>query len=186
MPKRSIRAKFLCARKELTVQACADLSSEIQRRFLRSDLFRNASSIALYSALHNEVLTDAVARQAFAAGKTVSYPRVRGDLLEFVTVDSLADLAPGAFGVLEPQGNRLLGRAELDLIVVPGVVFDSVGHRLGYGRGFYDRALDCCRKDCMKVGFAYELQMVETLPIVEHDKALTALVTEHRILNFSA
>jgi 5-formyltetrahydrofolate cyclo-ligase len=74
----------------------------------------------------------------------------------------------------------------LDLVVVPGVVFDRAGHRLGYGRGFYDRALHECRTDCMKVGFAYTFQVVDALPIVEeHDRALSVLMTEQETLNFT-
>jgi 5-formyltetrahydrofolate cyclo-ligase len=74
----------------------------------------------------------------------------------------------------------------LDLVVVPGVVFDQQGHRLGYGRGFYDRALTECTRNCVKVGFAFDFQLIETLPAVAHDRPLSVLMTEARTLNFSA
>jgi 5-formyltetrahydrofolate cyclo-ligase len=66
------------------------------------------------------------------------------------------------------------------------VVFDRVGHRLGYGRGYYDRALAACRADCLKVGFAYDSQVIESLPAADHDKTLSVLITESRMLEFSA
>jgi len=186
MPKRSIRAQFLTERKSCPVDTCISLSAEIQQRFLQSKLFYDAECLALYSAIHNEVQTDTVSRRALEVGKTLAYPRIKDDVLEFVEVLSSADLAPGAFGVLEPQGNKLVPTEMLDLIVVPGVVFDQVGHRLGYGRGFYDRALTVCRDDCMKVGFAYDFQLTASLPSAEHDKALSVLMTENCTIDFTA
>ncbi len=184
MPKRSIRAQFLAERKSRPSEACIGSSVEIQQRFLQSSFFQHADCLALYSAIHNEVLTDRVFKRALDAGKTLTYPRIRDDALEFVEVLAPADLAPGPFGVLEPQGDKLVEIEKLDLVVVPGVVFDQAGHRLGYGRGFYDRTLSMCRKDCVKVGFAYNFQLIASLPITEHDVTLSVLMTESQMLNF--
>lgn len=186
MPKRSIRAKLLAERKALPVDQRDLLSLQIQEKFVRSELFDGAHCLSLYSAIHNEVRTDLVARSALEAGKRLTYPRVAGKGLEFLEITGHAELAPGAFGVLEPVGNtQVVPCAELDLIVVPGVVFDLAGHRLGYGRGYYDRALAACRPDCQKVGFAFAFQLIEALPIVEtHDRTLSVLMTEQTTLNF--
>jgi 5-formyltetrahydrofolate cyclo-ligase len=186
MPKRSIRSHFLAERKLRSNQTCFDSSVEIQKRFMRSDFFSNACCLALYSAIHNEVSTDEVATQALAQGKILVLPRVSGQCLEFVEVQNYAELAPGAFGVKEPQGQNLVAIEKIDLIVVPGVVFDQRGHRLGYGRGFYDRTLAKCQNQCKKVGFAYDFQLVEELPATDYDETLYALITESRTLNFSA
>ena len=186
MPKRSIRSQFLAERKSRPIETCIGSSVKIQQRFLQSSSFRDASCLALYSAIHKEVLTETVFKQALAVGKTLVYPRIKGDELEFVEVLTPADLAPGAFGVLEPQGHTLVPIESLDLVVVPGVVFDHAGHRLGYGRGFYDRALAACRSDCVRVGFAYDFQLIEALPVAGHDKTLSVLMTESRTLNFIA
>ena len=186
MPKRSIRAKLLGERKSLSADTCISLSAEVQQQFLRSKLFYDANCLALYSAIHNEVQTEIVSRRALELGKALVYPRIRNDALEFVEVLSREDLAPGAFGVLEPQGDKLMLIETLDLVVVPGVAFDQRGHRLGYGRGFYDRALAECRPGCAKVGFAYDFQLVAVLPNAAHDKTISVLVTETRTLDFSA
>lgn len=129
-------------------------------------------------------MTEAVACAALASGKQLAYPRVREEQLEFVVVTKLGDLLAGAFGILEPQGQELVPVEALEAMVVPGVVFDRAGHRLGYGRGFYDRALNKCRTTCVAVGFAYDFQLIETLPIAAHDQKLSRLVTESRELNF--
>lgn len=185
MSKRTIRAQFLAERKSRPVEICVGSSVEIQNRFLLSNWFRDADRLALYSAIHNEVLTEAVSMRALEAGKTLAYPRIKDNVLEFVEVLSRADLIPGLFGVLEPRGHKLVPIETLDLIVVPGVVFDRKGHRLGYGRGFYDRALAVCRDDCTKVGFAYNFQLVASLPVAAYDQALSILMTESCTLNFT-
>jgi 5-formyltetrahydrofolate cyclo-ligase len=185
MPKRSIRSHFLAERKALTSQTCTDSSLEIQKSFMLSSFFRDARCLALYSAIHNEVCTDEIVGQALDAGKTLVFPRISGEVLEFVIIESPTELRPGAFGVLEPKGCNLLPAEKLDLIVVPGVVFDQRGHRLGYGRGYYDRALAGCRSHCVKVGFAYDFQLVEELPVTEYDETLSVLITESHTFNFS-
>jgi 5-formyltetrahydrofolate cyclo-ligase len=151
---------------------------------LSEEVFLNAKVLALYSEIHNEVSTGAVAERALELDKTLVYPRVKEEELEFVVVRDLDELTSGAFGVLEPQGQEVLSPAVLDLVVVPGVVFDRKGHRLGYGRGYYDRVLSVCSQGCSKVGFAYDFQLVEKLPSVGHDEELSMLITEENVLNF--
>ncbi len=151
-----------------------------------SDFFREARCLALYSAIHNEVSTDEILGQALDRGKSLVFPRVSGEDLEFVLIESPSELVSGAFGVKEPKSCNLVPVEKLDLIVVPGVAFDQRGHRLGYGRGYYDRVLAKCQSHCMKVGFAYDFQLVEELPATDYDETLSMLFTESQTLNFSA
>ena len=153
---------------------------------MRSVFFREARCLALYSAIHNEVSTDEIVGQALDSGKCLVFPRVSGEDLEFVLIESPSELVSGAFGVKEPKSCNLVPVEKVDLIVVPGVAFDQRGHRLGYGRGYYDRALAKCQSHCMKVGFAYDFQLLTTLPAAKYDQALSALMTESRTLNFTA
>ena len=185
MPKRPIRKQLLAQRRHCSAEDCLRLSLLIQSRFLASAAYRQAGCIGLYSPMLNEVQTELLARRCLADGKRLSYPRVKGTGLEFVAVSGLGDLAPGSYGIPEPTGERLVPYPELDLLVVPGVAFDLSGHRLGYGKGYYDRALALCRPVLERVGFAYEFQVVEQLPADPHDCRLTRLVTEQRILHFS-
>ena len=151
-----------------------------------SGLFRDARCLALYSAIHNEVSTDEIVEQALDSDKSLVFPRVSGEDLEFVVIESPAELVSGAFGVKEPKGCNLVPIEKIDLVVVPGVAFDQRGHRLGYGRGYYDRALANCQSRCVKVGFAYDFQLVEKLPATDYDETLSVLITESQTLNFSA
>ena len=151
-----------------------------------SGFFREARCLALYCAIHNEVSTDEIVEQALDRGKSLVLPRVSGEELEFVLIESPAELVSGTFGVKEPKGSHLVPVEKVDLIVVPGVAFDQRGHRLGYGRGYYDRALAKCQSHCIKVGFAYDSQLVEELPATDYDETLSMLITESQTLNFSA
>ena len=186
MPKRSIRAKYLAERTSLRAHDCQAVSVNIQERLLNLDMFSRARGVALYSPIRNEVLTDTVANCALGLGKRVAFPRICGEELEFIEIANLCDLAPGTFGVHEPTGNIRVTLNDLDLMVVPGIVFDHSGHRLGYGRGYYDRTLKACPFSCKTIGFAYDFQLIDSLPIVEaHDQKLSLLITEERVLEFS-
>jgi 5-formyltetrahydrofolate cyclo-ligase len=184
MPKRPIREQLLAARRHCSPETCLHLSLLVQARFLGSEVYQWAKSVCLYSAFMNEVQTEQVARRCLDDGKRLAYPRVAGMGLQFVEVSGPEEMVPGAFGIPEPTGKHLLTHTELDLMIVPGVAFDTVGHRLGYGRGYYDRAMAGCPERLQRVGFAYEFQLVDHLPAAEHDVRLTQLVTEQRMLRF--
>lgn len=184
MPKRPIRERLLAERRHCSAETCLRLSLMIQERFLGGEAYRAAGSVGLYSPFMNEVQTEQVARRALADGKHLAFPRITGDTMQFVTVTDPADMAPGAFGIPEPVGGEVLGLGSIDLLVVPGVAFDLAGHRLGYGKGYYDRMLGDCADTLERIGFAYEFQLVDRLPVAGHDCRLTQLVTEQRLLRF--
>lgn len=186
MPKRSIRSQLLAQRKSQSADDCLKLSDRIQQQFIDSGCLRDATCVALYSPINNEVHTGRLADYVLTSGKKLTYPRVQGGELTFLQVSGHEQLTTGAFGVLEPRGSEHVPLDALDVVVVPGVAFDQDGHRLGYGRGYYDRTLAACREDCKKVGLAYEMQLVEKLPTLEHDQVLSMLITESRTLVFPA
>lgn len=185
MPKRSIRAALLAKRKQCSAETCLARSRQIQARFIQSEPFREAGCLALYSAIHNEVHTDEIARAALDQNKQLLYPRVTQSRLEFAAAGP-DNLRRGAFGVLEPCGENCRDVGDIDLLVVPGIAFDLQGHRLGYGKGFYDRALSCSLDKTVRIGLAYDFQLVDVLPVDEHDRPLSAVMTETRTLWFDA
>lgn len=72
---------------------------------------------------------------------------------------------------------------QLDIVLVPGIVWDRTGYRIGFGGGYFDRLLSMVRQDCLKVGLTYECQMVEQVPRESWDEPVDVLVTEQRIYN---
>ena len=183
MSKQLIRQRLLNQRQQLEGSSCARHSAAVQGYILDSKVYAAADSVALYASVHNEVQTDLVLDSALVAGKTVCYPRLENEKIVFIEVSSLDDLKPGRFGVPEPQGQKNILPENLDLVLVPGVAFDSQGHRLGYGFGCYDRALALCRNTDF-IGLAYAFQVVKHLPSEEHDIRLDYLATECEMLEF--
>ncbi len=186
--KAHLRKKTLEVRREMAFEDVFVLSSRVQSRFTASAIFRCSKRLALYSSFQNEVLTDEVFLLALKEGKEVYYPKVLPRALSaapglgFFKVEDLKDLTPGSHEIPEPGGNGgRVGPEVFDLVVVPGVAFDMSGARVGYGKGYYDRALKGL--GCPIVALAYEFQLTHgAIPVRGHDVRVTAIVTEKRII----
>ncbi|HMB14890.1 MAG TPA: 5-formyltetrahydrofolate cyclo-ligase [Pelovirga sp.] len=178
MDKKAIRAHMLGRRSALLLEQVEQLSRLAQQRLLATELFSSVQSMALYSPIHNEIATSEIFAAACRQGKLVYYPRVAGEALHFVEINSPGQLIPGSFGVLEPAAELNSSQQVPDLILVPGVAFDRFGHRLGYGRGFYDRYLSRFSDQVVRVGFSYSFQLCDALPVDAHDQSLDVLVTD--------
>ncbi len=183
--KENLRKELLEMRRAMAFEEVYALSGRAQKRFIESEFYASARSFSLYSSFQNEVLTDEIFQRAVKAGKKVAYPRViRGGKrhLAFFSVRDLKDLATGSYDIPEPGEEGTAAEPDgFDLIVVPGAAFDMKGGRLGYGKGYYDRALKGL--GCPIVALAYEFQVLkEDLPVEPHDVSVTAIVTEKRIL----
>lgn len=185
MDKMTIRARILRQRRHLPLAEAVALGTQAQQRLIASGFFAAARSVALYSPIRNEVATDVLFAAAVAAGKQVFFPRVRAAELEFAAVDRISALQPGSFGIHEPGPAAAVAGA-IDLVVVPGVAFDRRGHRLGYGRGFYDRYLAAAGATMDKVGLCYRFQLLDRLPDDQHDQELDWLVTEDAVISCHA
>lgn len=181
MPKRTLRTATLALRRELTPYLVNCHSLALQQLFLALPEYRQAQVVALYSPIHHEVETATVATRALAEGKTLLYPAVVGSELEFRRVRHLDDLVPGRFGILEPRG-EVWEPGQADLIVVPGVAFDRSGRRIGYGKGYYDKALHQLEGSGRLVAFCYQFQLVEEIAGEPHDVTMDLIVTEEQVV----
>lgn len=142
------------------------------------EVFKLSNSIALYSPIQNEVGTESIFNKAIQAEKEVYFPRVNGSSLDFHRIDKLEQLQIGKFGVLEPKAHLLKADIEkIDLFVIPALAFDKSGNRLGYGKGYYDRALANI-SESKKIGLSYDLQILDSVPIDKNDRKVGIIVTE--------
>ena len=182
MQKAFIRKEFLDCRKQLDLPTHSRLSRQVQQQVVNAEAFIHAKTLALYSPINNEVATSRIFTVARELNKQIYYPRVNGEDLEFFKVCAATELIPGAFGVAEPLTGEKISLAELDLIVVPGVAFDLKGHRLGYGRGFYDRQLTGKLARAVSVGLSFEFQLCDRLPAEAHDRPLDFIATETQFI----
>lgn len=183
MPKQSLRSCMLAQRNALTAEGWQVASVMAQRHLLALESFQQAGMIGLYAPLGNEVATSMLFQVAQAAGKRLFYPLVCGEGLSFHEVIALEQLSRGSFGILEPCPLEGASAApDLDLIVVPGVAFDLRGHRVGFGKGYYDRYLAGLQRMPTLVGLCHDFQLCPTVPAEGHDIRMHYLVTERRVV----
>ena len=149
---------------------------------LRCEAFARARTVMLYASLPDEADTHSWPASLQELGKRVVLPVVVGDGLELREYVDDASLRPGAYHILEPQGPAFTDLSAVDLVVVPGVGFDAAGHRLGRGRGYYDRFLSQpALSHAYKVGCAFSCQVVAEVPVEPHDFAVHALLDPHLV-----
>lgn len=150
-----------------------------QTRLATSELIAPARLIALYRALPSECGTAALATQLEALGRAICYPVVgeRDRTLSFRR--SVGVFVSGALGIEEPTGGPV-SLEEIDLIVVPAIAVDERGGRMGRGRGHYDATLSVCR--ATSVALVFEAQLVQRVPLGEHDRRVHAICTEARLV----
>lgn len=104
--------------------------------------------------------------------------------LESLKFDSTTKLIVNRWHVLEPAGNKLIKVDKIDAVLVPLLCFDERGFRVGYGKGFYDRFLKNCRKDCLKIGLSYFAPVSEITDAQEFDVKLDFCVTPQTVVEF--
>ncbi len=132
--------------------------------------------IMLYSALPDEVPTQILIDQLAVQGKTVLLPRVISDTdMELHRYTGKQDLQTGAYGILEPTGELFTNYESIDIAIVPGMAFDDDGHRLGRGKGYYDRFLSRV-PNIYKIGLCFSWQMVDHVPFDEHDIVMDEVI----------
>ena len=183
--KRRLRTLLRQQRLALSAQDVRKNSQRIAARLCVQAMFHQARQILLYSPDENEVDTEGLWQEARRQGKYVYYPRVTADKqeVEFVRRHHNEPLIPGVFDIPVPPGeNPLTSVAQTDLVLIPGVGFDRAGHRLGRGRGYYDRALRDILAGALRVGLAHDYQIVSHIPIDEHDERVDYIVTEKRLI----
>ncbi len=148
------------------------------------ELVARAERIALYAALSYEIPTRPLFEAFVEKRGAVLLPRTTEPLgLEFFAVECWDALRPGAFGVLEPEGDgAAVQLMPGDLVVMPGVAFDDDGYRLGHGKGYYDRAFATELGDAPTlVGFGYEFQVVDAVPHDHRDRQVDIIVTDRKV-----
>ncbi len=187
--KATLRRELAAAREAL---AGRDARSEaIARRLAELPPYRAARAVSSYVGVGTEVSTTGLIRTALATGAAVSVPWRLGDRLLLARITTLDELQPASLGLLEPSmavrsdPRRMVPPESVDLILVPGLGFDRAGGRLGHGKGYYDRLLREAGRDPLRVGLAFECQMVAELPVTPIDEPMDLVVTEAAVYRVS-
>ena len=177
--KNEIRKTYKQKRSQMSKDDVTSKSEVASRLFLDSDIYKHCNTIMLYMPLGNEADTHTIIDSAFSMGKKVVFPVTDAESGEITPYYAMADTEffKGAFSVSEPSGTNRALAEDIDVIVVPGISFAKNGARVGFGKGCYDRLLK--QSNAVKVGFCYEFQICEDIPVDKHDISMDYLVTEN-------
>lgn len=175
MTKDNIRTEALEKRKNIKDKE--KKSQKITSRFLKQDFYKNAKSIMSYISYKDEVSTEKLIEAMLSDEKFLSSPEcVENHTLVPRCFKSVTELAVGRYGIKVSTGEVA---RDIDLVIVPGVAFNSRLHRIGYGAGYYDRFLK--DKNVLAVGLFFEEQMAE-FKESDNDISLDYIITEERVI----
>jgi len=182
----ALRTNILATRNSLPAEERQRKSRVITERLLALPEFGASRSVFTYVSFRSEVETLSLIAHCLQKGVTVSVPLTlpaEHRLLAHAITDMNQDLGPGYCGIPEPRTTLpLVDPASIEVVVVPGSVFDAKGGRLGYGGGYYDRFLHNAAPQALRIGLAFDLQVVAAVPLESHDQQLDYLITETRTI----
>ncbi|MBI2144532.1 5-formyltetrahydrofolate cyclo-ligase [Candidatus Woesearchaeota archaeon] len=184
--KGKIRKEMKKKRDAVTDDAVKEKSAAIMKKLITEEDFAEARTVLLYCSKGNEVQTEELIRLALKSGKRVILPitDLHEEKLELSEITAYPeDLKKGAFGIMEPKEITPVDESAIDAAIIPGLAFDTEGHRLGYGLGFYDKLIERLvrkRTNISVIGLAYESHVLKKLPRENHDREMGMIITESR------
>lgn len=186
--KKELRKSIIQERLEMSSETVAVKSMLIANRLFGLKEFQHAKAIMSYVDFRNEVSTEAIITAALSLGKRVFVPVCEPEGLRLIPSEIKEfpdDLVPGTWGILEPRPDafRPVDPMEIDLVLVPGVAFDRLGNRLGYGAGYYDRFLPRLREGTPLIALAFALQVRDEVYSEAHDCPVDMVITEEQVIN---
>ena len=184
--KDELRAKYLAARREMDESVRRGRDAAVCKSAVGLMSFRYAEYVLLYAAKDCEICVDEIAKEAWARGKKVAFPRCdkATHTMKYHIVSSLDELSVDSYGIEEPSPDAPVYDPAHDVgsavCFVPGLLYDKSGFRLGYGKGFYDRYLSGLQGNI--IGVVYSDFIVPTVPIGKYDVSLNILLTEKGVV----
>jgi 5-formyltetrahydrofolate cyclo-ligase len=168
MDKKALRDEIRQKKRNMTPEEIEYKSAALGVLFRDCPLYRQAKTVYGYLPYNQEVRTIPILTQALADGKRVAVPKVYGETMRFLYITDLSQIAPGYAGIPEPIADAPVADDPTALVLMPGLAFDSQGHRIGYGGGFYDRFLEA-EPQHPTVALCYDFQLLPCLETEAHD-----------------
>jgi 5-formyltetrahydrofolate cyclo-ligase len=177
--KRALRRQARALRDGLSSGERERMSEEVAGNVLALPAVADATTVMAFSSFGSEVDTGPILERLERDGRRVALPRVEGRHIVAVAYHSGDRVRPTSFGATEPAGGEEVTPEEIDVVIVPGLAFDRSGHRVGYGRGFYDRFLTALRPDALTIGICFSVQLVDEVPHGRGDRPVDLVMTEN-------
>lgn len=185
--KKEIRKLVLAKRASMGESIRANKSLLIQKKVLALAEYQAAKTIMLFMSFRDEVETKELAEDVLAGGKRLVLPFCApGGIIIPAVIEDLGELVTGMWGIREPAKESLIKAefSEIDFVLVPGAAFDLAGNRLGYGMGYYDRFFELLSASVPRAAVAFNCQIISEVPVAEHDKKMSLLITEEKVYRF--
>lgn len=189
MDKKSLRKKVLEKRSKLSKEDIIQYSKIIAEKLYEMDYYKNAKRLMAFISFKDEIHTHDIIKTSINRGKSIVVPITLSETKELKVSElhDFSELEVGFYDILTPKQEfiRFVDPNTIDLILMPGVAFAKDGYRVGYGGGYYDRFLAKLDKKVMKIALAFDLQVVDTVPVESFDIPVDMIITEKRIINCS-
>ncbi|MCD8051479.1 MAG: 5-formyltetrahydrofolate cyclo-ligase [Clostridiales bacterium] len=183
--KQAQRKRGIQARNALSAQQRAEYSRRICEKIAGLEAFQRAETVLLYAAFRAEVSLDPLLLAA--ANKRLAWPVCLPECQMAAAVPQGPEgWETGAYGIRAPilERSLVVPPEELDLVLVPCTAFDPDCHRVGMGKGYYDRYLARCVR-AVKLGVAFQCQQVERAAVEAHDLRLDGFITEREVYTWN-
>ena len=187
MDKAELRRKLMDCLLAIPSEQRSERSRKACRNLVSTEQFQGASTIMMFLSLPHEVDTSEAILHAWQLGKVVAVPKISWQQRHMIPVriNSLeTGFSTGASGLRNPISGLPVPFGEIDLVVTPALGFDKKGNRLGRGGSYYDRFFANEELKAARCGFGFTEQIVESLPVMEHDKPVDIVVTDEEIIYF--
>lgn len=185
MDKAQLRRELQNSLLSITSQQRSKKSRKACQNLVSIPQFQSASTVMMFLSLPHEVDTSEAILNAWQLGKAVAVPKVSWQQRHMIAVQ-INSLETGilteASGLQNPIAGVPVAFEEIDLVVTPGLGFDKKGNRLGRGGSYYDRFFANTELKASRCGFGFEEQLVEKIPVAEHDEPVDIVVTEKEII----
>ncbi|MEW6215152.1 MAG: 5-formyltetrahydrofolate cyclo-ligase [Nitrospirota bacterium] len=184
--KRTLRREVLEKRDSIPPSERKKKDVLIRHKLFSMPEFKEVNTILFYASFRTEVETISMIKESLKMGKRVVVPKVDKERhrLRLYEIKDVSELSSGYMGIPEPSllDERLVNLDDIDLVIIPSVVFDYSGNRLGYGAGYYDILLSEMKRKIPFIALAYEEQIVDSIPSELHDVKVDIIITDKQVI----
>ena len=177
--KQSLRKEIALMKQTYEEDDLHKFSEEIFQKIEQTQEFADAKCILAYYSFPGEVITHSFIEK-YANKKKILLPVVQNDKLVLKVYTHSDDLKLSAYGIPEPTGEEFLDYEQIDLAIIPGMVFDRNLNRIGRGKGYYDRLLP--KLNSYFMGICYSFQLKNEIPVELHDIRMNCVISHNEII----
>ena len=181
-----LRKSFKKQRSLLDIHQVKELNTRIFKNLLELNIWeKSCYHLYLSNEINNEAETGEIINLLFKKHKRVFVPKIQGSNLMNIEIDNNTNYSLNYLGIKEPISSNQKDTNLLEVIFVPLLVFDKLGHRVGYGGGYYDKFLGNIKDDILKIGLSLFEPIDKIQDIEKHDISLDYTITPKRVYDFT-